>query len=231
MRSVIRAVVFDVGETLVDETEAWGDWADWLGVPRLTFFAALGGVIARGGDHREVFPLVRPGIDLRAEAAAREAAGRRAAVTIDDLYPDAVDCLRAVAADGYVIGIAANQPTTTEDVLRMLDVPLALAAASESWNVHKPDPAFFRRIAAELNLAPAEIAYVGDRLDNDVRPAAAAGMVAIFIRRGPWAYLQAGRSEAHGAAATIESLEELPGLLRRFAVGTAARGMATADPN
>jgi FMN phosphatase YigB (HAD superfamily) len=31
----IRAVMFDVGETLVDETEAWGDWADWLdAVPR-----------------------------------------------------------------------------------------------------------------------------------------------------------------------------------------------------
>ena len=40
----IAAVVFDVGETLVDETEAWGDWADWLGVPRLTLFAALGAV-------------------------------------------------------------------------------------------------------------------------------------------------------------------------------------------
>jgi FMN phosphatase YigB (HAD superfamily) len=222
----IRAVVFDVGETLVDETEAWGDWADWLGVPRLTFFAALGGVIARGGDHRDVFPLVRPGIDLRAESAARAAAGRRGAVTIDDLYPDTLDCLRALAAEGFVIGIAGNQPTATEEVLRALDVPLALVAASESWAVHKPDPAFFRRIATELNLAPAEIAYVGDRLDNDVRPAAAAGMVAIFMRRGPWAYIQVGPSEPSEAAATIESLGELPGVLRRLAAG----GAATADP-
>lgn len=225
---MIRAVVFDVGETLVDETEAWGDWADWLGVPRLTFFAALGGVIARGADHRDVFSLVRPGIDLPAEAAARAAAGRRAAVTIDDLYPDALDCLRAVAADGYVIGIAGNQPAATENVLRALDVPLALVAASETWAVHKPDPAFFRRIATELDLDPAEIAYVGDRLDNDVVPAAAAGMVAIFIRRGPWAYLQAGRLEPAEAAATIESLQELPGALRRLASGGAT---TDGDPN
>jgi hypothetical protein len=90
----VKAVVFDVGETLVDETEAWGDWADWLGVPRLTFFATLGSVIARGGDHREVFPILRPGIDLAAESRARQAAGRRAAVTIDDFYPDALVCLR-----------------------------------------------------------------------------------------------------------------------------------------
>lgn len=32
---VVDAVVFDVGETLVDETREHGTWADWLGrVPR-----------------------------------------------------------------------------------------------------------------------------------------------------------------------------------------------------
>ena len=71
----------------------------------------------------------------------------------------------------------------------------------------------------ELGLSPAEIAYVGDRLDNDVGPAAAAGMVAIFIRRGPWAWVQAGRDDPEEAAASIESLAELPGVL------TALRGV------
>src|SRR5439155_14968561 len=33
----LKAVVFDVGETLVDETRHWGEWADRAGVPRLTF--------------------------------------------------------------------------------------------------------------------------------------------------------------------------------------------------
>ena len=31
---MIKAVVFDVGETLVDETREYGTWADWLNVPR-----------------------------------------------------------------------------------------------------------------------------------------------------------------------------------------------------
>ncbi len=31
---MIHAVVFDVGETLIDETRAWGVWADHLGIPR-----------------------------------------------------------------------------------------------------------------------------------------------------------------------------------------------------
>jgi HAD superfamily hydrolase (TIGR01549 family) len=213
----IRAVVFDVGETLVDETEAWGDWADWLNVPRLTFFAALGGVIARGGDHREVFDLVRPGVDLAAEARSRRLAGRRQMVSLDDLYPDAVDCLRELSAAGYRLGIAGNQPAETEEVLRSLDVPLDLVASSERWGVAKPDLAFFDRIAAELRLPPNEIAYVGDRVDNDIEPAVEAGMVAIFIRRGPWALLQAGRESPPVAVATIDSLAELSAVLRSLA--------------
>jgi FMN phosphatase YigB (HAD superfamily) len=52
---MIRAVIFDVGETLVDETRAWGEWADWLGVSRLAFFGALGSVIERGLHHRQFF--------------------------------------------------------------------------------------------------------------------------------------------------------------------------------
>jgi FMN phosphatase YigB (HAD superfamily) len=213
----LRAVVFDVGETLIDETEAWGDWADWLNVPHLTLFAALGGVIARGGDHREVFDLVRPGIDLAAEARSRRLAGRRPMVSLDDLYPDAVDCLRELSAAGYRLGIAGNQPAETEEVLRSLDVPLDLVASSERWGVAKPDGAFFDRIVAELRLAPAQIAYVGDRVDNDIEPAVEAGMVAIFIRRGPWALLQAGRDSPRAAVATIDSLAELPAVLRSLA--------------
>jgi FMN phosphatase YigB (HAD superfamily) len=213
----IRAVVFDVGETLVDETEAWGDWADWLGVPRLTFFAALGGVIARGGDHREVFALVRPGLDVEAEVRERVAAGRRPPVTANDLYPDALPTLKALAGAGYAIGIAGNQPTSTETVLRGLDVPLRLVASSQTWGVEKPDAAFFERISSELGMPPAEIAYVGDRLDNDVLPAVKAGMVAVFIRRGPWGFIQAGQADVAQAAASIDALDELPALLQGLA--------------
>jgi FMN phosphatase YigB (HAD superfamily) len=221
--TAIRAVVVDVGETLVDETGVWGDWADWLGIPWFTFFGALGGAIARGMDHRDVFGLVRPGTDLDAERRARHAAGRRRGVTAADLYPDALPCLRALIAAGSRVGIAGNQPRETEAVLRALDLPLALVASSERWGVAKPDAAFFSRIVDELGLEPGEIAYVGDRLDNDIGPAAAAGMTAIFIRRGPWAIIQSASADpmSVGAHAVIESLAELPDLIARLASGEA----------
>ncbi len=52
---MLKAVVFDVGECLVDETREYHTWADWLGVPRHTFSAVFGAVIARGLDYRETF--------------------------------------------------------------------------------------------------------------------------------------------------------------------------------
>ena len=63
-------------------------------------------------------------------------------------------------------------------------------------------------------MAPEEIAYVGDRLDNDVLPAADAGMRPILLRRGPWGYLHARRPEA-SRATVIGSLTELPEVLAR----------------
>ena len=46
-----------MGETIIDETRVWSIWADMLGIPRLTFLAGFGAVLARGGEHRDVFEL------------------------------------------------------------------------------------------------------------------------------------------------------------------------------
>ena len=212
---MVLAVVFDVGETLVDETRAWSGWADHLGVPRLTFMAALGASLARGAAHREVFELFAPGRDLDAEYRRLVAAREFPLIIPADLYPDALPCLQALAADGYRLGIAANQPAEAADTLRAASIDVELMAMSDAWGLHKPDPAFFARIAAELDLPPEAIAYVGDRLDNDVRPARAAGMVAIFVRRGPWAWINAPRGEPPEADLVVEGLAELPIRLRR----------------
>jgi len=209
----LRAVVFDVGETLVDETRAWESWADWFGIPRLTFLAVLGAVIERGGDHREPFDIFRPGLDLGAELARREAAGVDDRVVADDLYPDAAACLEALHEAGYRIGAVGNQPARAASALADLGLPIDLLATSSDWGVHKPDPRFFARVASDLDLQPSQIAYVGDRVDNDVRPAAAAGMLAVFLRRGPWAWIQSPRDDPPEASLTIATLAELPAAL------------------
>jgi HAD superfamily hydrolase (TIGR01549 family) len=207
----LRAVVFDVGETLIDETRAWSGWADWLGIPRLTFLAVCGAVIRSGNpDHREPFRIFRPGLDLGEELRKREAAGVPDAITADDLYPDAIPTIRALHEAGFRVGVAGNQPARADAAIAALELPLALTGSSARWGVEKPDPRFFARIISELGLPAADVAYVGDRLDNDVRPAAAAGMQAIFVRRGPWAWIQQPSGSPPEAALTVESLAELP---------------------
>ncbi|MGH2663473.1 MAG: HAD family hydrolase [Actinomycetota bacterium] len=87
---------------------------------------------------------------------------------------------------------------------------------SERWRAEKPSAEFFRRLAEQAGFPPEEIGYVGDRVDNDVAGAAGAGMVAILLRRGPWAVLRSESPEATRAAITVRSLEELPEALRRW---------------
>lgn len=219
----IRAVVFDIGETLVDENRVWLAWADWLGVQPLTFLAVCGAVIERGGDHREPFRILRPDLDLVAASREREAAGDPDVIEPRDLYPDAIDALRGLRTAGYLVGVAGNQPQQVEALFREIGVTLDLIASSEGLGVQKPDPAFFAVIADRLGLAPGEIAYVGDRVDNDVRPAAAAGMRAIFLRRGPWAWVQAGRDRVPEAAASIDDLTTIVEVVRGLSGGEEPR--------
>jgi HAD superfamily hydrolase (TIGR01549 family) len=227
----LAAVFFDVGETLVDETEAWGGWADWLGVPRLTFFASVGAVLARGDNapqgtevrpvFREVLRLVRPDLDVA--EVVRERGEADQGFTVDDLYPDALPSLLAVRERGYRIGIAANQPARAEAVLRSSGLPFEWLLISELEGVQKPDAAFFERITEVSGLPAASIAYVGDRVDNDVIPARAAGMVPVHIRRGPWGVLQAEWPGRERAALRLTSLRELPARLPELEAAAAAR--------
>lgn len=214
----IEAVFFDVGETLIDETRQWGAWADWLGVTRLTFFAALGALIERGEHHRQVFEIVRPGLDLARERAARAAAGLDERIEPGDFYPDALPCLRELRARGYRIGLAGNQSAAAEAQLRALGLPADIVASSASWGIEKPAPAFFARVVASADVPAPSIAYVGDRLDNDVFPAAEAGMVAVFLRRGPWGHLHATRPEAARAAIRLDMLSDLPSAIERYSI-------------
>ena len=51
-------VVFDVGETLIDETGMWERAADVAGVPRFTLMGVLGGLAARGEHHGRVWEIL-----------------------------------------------------------------------------------------------------------------------------------------------------------------------------
>ena len=149
-----------------------------------------------------------PEFDLSRAFAERAAAGIPLHEELYDVYPDASDALARLRGAGVRVGFAGNQPAGAETALAGLVADGDLVATSADWGVAKPDPAFFTRIVAELGLAPREIAYVGDRVDNDIIPAAAAGLFTVHLRRGPWGIIQAAWPEAKRADVTASNLDE-----------------------
>jgi HAD superfamily hydrolase (TIGR01509 family) len=186
----VTAVVFDVGETLVDETRMWERAADVAGVPRFTLMGVLGGLAARGEHHNRTWEIL--GVEHP-----------HSTWTADDFYPDALPCLSALRAKGHLVAAVGNTPEWVEDDLRP---HVDFVGSSGRWKVEKPSPAFFARVIEEAGVQAGQIAYVGDRVDNDVEPALAAGMVAVHVRRGPWGHLHDPPPEA----IRIRSLAELP---------------------
>lgn len=201
-----RWVVFDVGETLIDETRVWSAWADVVAIPRLTFMATLGAVIARGGNHPEVFAAVGSPHWERHRDELEAAYG---GFGEDDLYPDVRPAMATLLQRGYRLAIFGNQPAHRTAELRALNLPAEVIAMSGEMHVAKPSPEFFARVLELLgDPEPASVVMVGDRVDNDVLPALAAGMRAVWIRRGPWGRIQS-LPDGTRPALIVDSLDEL----------------------
>ncbi len=200
-----RWVCLDVGETLIDESRVWETWARILGVTRFTFMAALGAMLARDRQFDEVFEFL--GVTNREEYRA-EFNAAYGGFQEGDLYPDAKPALDALRQAGYRLAIVANQPAERTQELRFLGVRADVVGMSGQMGVHKPSRQFYTKALKLMgDPAAADVAYVGDRLDNDIHPAAAAGMRPVWIRRGPWAAITQETPPA--GTLIVDSLTEL----------------------
>jgi FMN phosphatase YigB (HAD superfamily) len=212
----VQGVVFDVGYTLIDETRRWREWAEWLEVQPEDLWASLRSVIAEGVHHVEGLRRLHPGFDLEEARAARGQTGRRVEFLAKDVYPDVLPCIVRLKAVGLKVGAAGNMSVDVERFLAGSGLGFDMIGSSQRWGVEKPDPRFFEHVIEAIDLPADQVVYVGDRLDNDVGPAAAAGMWAIYLRRGLWAEVLSDRPEAALAYAVIDSLDELPAALPGF---------------
>ena len=209
--TVGRWVVLDVGETIIEESRIWRAWAEELGIPQMTFMSVFGAIVARGQGYQDVASYFEIN-DWRAHREAVDAniGGFRA----EDLYPDAVPSIRALRDLGYRVAVIGNQPAQRHSELQALGIDPEIMAMSESMGVMKPDPDFFRVCLGLLgDPDPARVAYVGDRIDNDVRPSSVAGMRSIWLRRGPWGIVpDAVPTEAdlvvHSLTELVERIDE-----------------------
>src|SRR4051794_16189080 len=101
----VTAVVFDFGETLIDESGAWERAAAAAGLTRFALMGVVGGLAARGEHHARAWEL----LDARPAPWSPSP---------DELYPDALPCLERLRTAGYRTGAAGNMPSEVEELLR-----------------------------------------------------------------------------------------------------------------
>ena len=142
-------------------------WRDAAGVGPHVVWAALGETIERGEEHWRALGSSRP----------RAPGGRRGSgfvYSLDDLYPGrARRASSALRQPGLLVGLAGNQNAALGGVGARGRAAVDVVTGSASLGVRKPDPAFFGASSSSPAATPAEVAYVGDRVDNDVAAGAA----------------------------------------------------------
>ncbi|WP_307622628.1 HAD family hydrolase [Streptomyces sp. V3I7] len=228
----IRAVVWDVDDTLFDYTSADragmrahlaaeglldGDGsveralARWRAATSRNwrrFEAGEAGFEEQRRDRVREF-LDAPLTDAEAEGWFRRYVAHYEAAW--SLFPDVLPALDVLAAGHRHAVLSNSSITVQEHKLRTLGLrdrfEVVLCAAE--LGMAKPEAGAFLAVCAALDLPPHEVAYVGDHPEIDGRGAAEAGLLSVLIDRRGAAAVGAGAAPPH----RITALSELPAIL------------------
>ena len=175
---MIKWIFFDVGSTLVDETEAYDHRArEMIAGTSITF--------KEFDDVR--IALAKQGLDGNSAAIKHFGLSKTPWHSEDEVpYSDAHSTLSALVDKGYKLGIIANQKLGTEERLQswVLRQYFDVIATSAEIGYAKPDKAIFEKAFELAECTAAESVMVGDRLDNDIIPAKSLGMKTVWIKNG-----------------------------------------------
>lgn len=236
-----HGVLFDVGYTLLDETDrlraAVSLVAEDPSVAALPELAGLSpetrrervmsGYLAVCENPKPAEPsllvLMLESLGLATEEARRVRKRLRWDATPMTELGGARACLQALRDAGLRVGVLANQPASArEDLERAGLIGLCDHVwLSDAVGMAKPDPAFFRLALSMWSLPPGNVAYVGDRPDNDVAPAKALGMHTVRLRVGPHA-TQQPRGAAEVADWSADSMADVQRHLLQWSQRTTA---------
>jgi FMN phosphatase YigB (HAD superfamily) len=125
----------------------------------------------------------------------------------DTILPGTAEQLRMIG-ERYQIAVISNADGKIEDVLRRCGIAHCFRSITDSGLVgyEKPHPEIFRQALKSMNAAPEESLYVGDVYSVDYLGATGAGMQAVLMDISG-AYRDKG-------VPRVESLEELQAVLR-----------------
>ena len=202
----VRWIFFDVGSTLVDETEAYDH--------RARDMLAGTGISFRAFDNKRR-ELAGQGLDGNSEAIRYFGLTKTPWHSEDEIpYADAWETLECLKNRGYHLGIIANQVPGTVQRLTAggLLKYFRVVATSAELGAAKPEPLIFQKAFKMAGCAAEEAVMVGDRLDNDIIPAKSVGMKTVWIRKGLSSY----QNPMFGQNCADWSIEELADLKSIF---------------
>lgn len=202
MNSDIQWIFFDLGSTLIDETEA-----DLHRIQDMT----AGTEITVAQYRQKRLELIRQGLYGDAAAIAYFSLTKTPWHSEDEApYPDAAPVLAELKRRGFRLGVIANQNPGTKDRLAKWDLLqyFDVIVASAEAGIAKPEPAIFQLALNHAGCSPKQTVMVGDRLDNDVAPANRLGIHTVRILRGLGAY-HSPQSPEEQPGSTIRTLREL----------------------
>ena len=179
----IKWIFFDIGSTLVDETECYKkrfeEAVKNTDIPYEEFENKVIEFSKRNlkGDHEAVkyYNLSLPKWHNELEI----------------LYPEAKSVLKKLREKGFKLGIIANQSLGTKERLR-------------SRGILK----YFDVALKRVECKPQNTAMVGDRLDNDIAPAHKIGMKTIWIKQGFSKY-STPKNESEKADFVVDNLNKI----------------------
>ncbi|MCH5345399.1 MAG: HAD family hydrolase [Acetatifactor sp.] len=209
MDKKVKWIFFDVGTTLVDETEAYNHRIrDAIEGTDISF--------QQFNEKRIYFAKQNLKGDL--EAIKYFGLSQTPWHKEDEvLYSSSEEILKYFCEKGYKIGIIANQSFGTAErlenwgILKYIDV----IASSAELGVAKPDRAIFSKALEMAGCVAQEAVMIGDRLDNDISPAQKLGMQTIWVRQGFAIYqnLQLAECQPDYIVDNLLELKEIPILL------------------
>ncbi len=207
-------IFFDVGNTLVDESEAH---------ERRNM--QLSNALATKG-----ISISRQDVDQAMMRAAMEFAPRLIRRALEMLIGRGAECeelLNEIRYDKkyehpyprthellnhlslrFKIGVIANQSRGTLERLTSYGLAkhVSVCLSSTEEGLSKPDPAIFDLALARARCAPSNAVMVGDRIDNDISPAKQAGWNTVRVLQG-YARFQQPRYAHELADHTVNSID------------------------
>lgn len=133
-----------------------------------------------------------------------------------NMRPEIPDLLRSLAGK-YKLGIAANSDEQMVMNLRKAGIfdHFKSAVTAGMVGMHKPNLHYFELVLSELGVDEEEAVMVGDRIDCDVVPALTIGMNAVRLRTGRH-QKQEPRVPSEVPHAEIAEISTLPGVLAQW---------------